>query len=149
MKNLIFILFLIASLISFAQKTKTETLFKSNMQGKILMMTTFDENNNVVDKSMVLLNRDSRYSAIYESVIIYTGTPNDLLEFLTEVEQFCNNNEPDVQTKIHNQSINFVKMMGYKAVIIYDADNMGYHNYRVKDIEKLKKWLQNWVNANS
>jgi len=148
MKKSILILFAVISLSSFAQKTKTETLLNSNMQGKILMMTTFDADNNVVEKNMVLLNRDSRYRAIYESVVIYSGSAEDLLVFLTEIEQFCNDNEPDVQTKIHGRSVNFAKMLGYKAVIVFDKDNIGYHDYRVSDIKKLKKWMENWVSDN-
>ena len=91
---------------------------------------------------------DSRYRSLIEAITIYSGEPQGCYAFLSEVELFCNQNQPGTTTTIDNRTVRLKKFFGSIEVDIYEQDNgAGYHTFKPKQISQFREKLGDWIRA--
>lgn len=135
---------------SYAQKTKKEQVYNNNLFKDYLdVIHHYDENDNVISKQMLLYGQDLRYQHITELVSVYSGSPQELMNYMNAVEKFVNENEPDVSTTLEGYRITVVKQMGRKGFSLYEKDGLGYRSYNMKSWGKIKKALVKWAKKNN
>jgi len=142
MKTILLLTLLAASTLVNAQKVKSVQIFDSNI-GTLTCQYVYGTDTTV---NIVLLGRNYRYTHIIDYIVIYSGTPSDVVEFFNDVEILVNENEPSTTCSIDGQMIN---ISGVGKFSIYESHgSLGYHIYTLKQWQKLKLELNNFVNLN-
>lgn len=138
------------SIESSGQKSKREEIYKNKLFKDYMDVNYYYDNNNAVtSKQVMLYGQDLRYQHIVELATIYFGSPKDLMKFITDVETFYNENDPDVSSTIDGRRINIVKQSGIKGFYIYEKEGSGYRGYNMKTWGKIKEALIEWAEKNN
>ena len=135
---------------SFAQKSKKVEIYKNKLFKDYLdIHYYYNENNEITDKMVILYGQDTRYQHIIELANVYNGSPIGFMKFMNDVEQFFNENEPDVSTSINGRRMHIVKQFGIKGFWLYEKDKNGYRAYNLKTWNKIKKAFVAWAKKNN
>ena len=104
------------------------------------------EQDSLVLNNLFMMGVDSRFSSLIEIVILYQGSPEEILNWLKKLQDFVEKNEKGTTINIDNQLIGVEKSMGQKYIVIYEMNGNGYHNMypsRLQhSIDAIKKWLK-------
>ena len=150
MKKLFFLsVLLLFTLNLYCQKTKSILIWKKPITDQVLRAHyILNDKDSLETINIHFMAKDDRYSQLIDYITIYSGTPIEFYFFLTELEKFYKENEPETSMEIHGQYVSVQKFMGTKQLWIYEKDGNGYHIFLIAWIQKFKEKFVAWANQN-
>lgn len=137
MKKLVLCLMVLLSINSFAQKTKSITVVNTGTQCKFAISGTIHYNGDTpTDTSYYIYAVDEQYTMIFSALIIKSGSPQELYDFMKELNITMGKEEVKTTVPFHGLSVYVTKFFGVKGVII-SKDNWGSNAYCSIDYVKL------------
>jgi len=128
-KIIIVLLLMIGAVPSFSQTsiTKSEVVWRKGLMGSdvIYSYKTCDEDNNCSSPIFELNGKNWKYEHIVDIITIYEGTPAEMYDFFTKLEEFrqkYKGSKEEVSTKIGNRTVDLT----WGGVRVYSEDLLGY-----------------------
>lgn len=141
MKKYIVFLFLIP-LVAPAQTSKTETLFSAG-NCRVSCMETFT-NDSLVSAYVSCEAKDDRLSTLKNYFTIVYDSPQNLYNFLTELEKFSADNT-STSTEFNKHKVEIDKSTGSRMLKVYDERGMIFHRFPPSLIPKIKASISEWA----
>lgn len=149
MKTLITTLFILTVSIAYSQKTKRMDV-TSNAMLSVSCKITYDEDNNPSDTVYFMIGRDSRYTAIYESIIIKHGSLKEIYDLMNYGIEFFKNEDDGTSMDFEGNHLSIMRYSGIKTILIYgmEDDSRGYSMCNRNQMEKIKAGIDLWMGKN-
>ncbi len=143
-------LLIILSIDSQSQVTKRFDVVKTS-GSYIVDRVDYDDNMNPIEHTFIFLGKNRKYAYLDEITIIYSGKSSEIIEFLNNIEIFCEKfkDENKLEGKVEGLTVFHYKMYGYRACHIYDKENNGYIEIKDSDITKYKNKIIEYCNKNN
>jgi len=151
MKKIILTLLLLSLFsTSFAQvRTKTDLFHRTaGTQQTISAFTVID-----CPLGITIFNfdcKDSRFTELYQSINIFSGTADELCTFINELLAFMEefNNQGGISSVIGNRLVNTYRDRLVFAIEVYEENGRGYHRFTKRALENAKRALINYCRKN-
>jgi hypothetical protein len=105
----------------------------------------YDSDNNPVDTIIRMYGNDMRYPSLNQMVFIFTGEPDQLVEFLLRIERFHSEHDPGTSMTILDRRVSITKQFGIKGVHVYEPNDFGYREFNIVYIKKMRKKVSEWM----
>jgi len=157
MKIFLLLILILCPSFSFAQTTKTVTI-NDNKLFRVSLKAVYETNETgKTDLFILFMAQDSRYQQLTEFIAIFTGTPLRFYSFVTEIENFYEENinqvdkDSGISKVIQGQTVSLLKVMGMGGVNIYEHSDSGngHRTMTIKNLKKTKQDFEKWASKNN
>lgn len=124
---------------SYSQLSRKEEIAKGDGSTLYVLHTTFKDGN--TKDLFVLMGRNREYTELVDFIDVFSGTANEMSNFLTETQYFAEQykNDQDVSQIIYGNSVSIMSVWGFKGIRIYNHDKNGTLNFSFGNFNKFVK----------